>query len=643
MITTIIISLATIIISMALLFHLFFHKKPEASVKINFVDFVQNNFYDNISLTIENNKKPKISKITKNSIVFNILGFKNKKILSIELNLISSIIESASKRFKIKIYKNCTNIINIKINNRNEIYYNSEFIFYCEDPAANINLGNLEFCSHNTKNRKRLFICNFNEAELTQIINDNSNNDIPLQIRARDIIRSKNNQLLLINIYLGINKANISIFEDEEKSLIIPTKEEKKMFENFYFNIYNNMKNMNNQKKICEAFKKNLVEEKKKIFNINISNLDDKVNIDNYFSFINQGINCLLENEIISKNSLSDYYFILGYMLFYFYIYKKQLEDTFVQNFFMNMYNAYIRQYPVIDLIRIGVSYIIFSINDINSLNLQFTRELENHSHYYKGFKFFKDIILDLNEDSDLIFIYLQINSGCGLDLIRNEKCFKLSMISVDDIKFHIIENIPKYFYTYFSNKEKYFATDSRTQVMIFNESKIFDYTSDKAEKNNPMNITIGMFHESGHLKYHTNTDIGGTRSPLNCINKRFEFVTKYHYDNIERGESGKFVDYFLYNSTNDLIAIDLICSLRSNELMNKNNFTGNLTVLNQKANDIIKKNQGNNIENNNENNNDVNNNGLHIISDLSSEFQRSFTNDPEYKRLEEFGCDIDY
>ena len=639
MIIAIIITSIILIISITFFI---FQRESEAYVKINFIDFNENNFYDKVSLTLEKNKKPKITKITKKYIIFNIFGFKNKEILCSEINIINSTLK-ISKSFKIKIYKNCTNIINIEINNKNLIYYNSEIIFYCGDSATNINIDNLEYCSHNLKNRKRLIICNFNEVKLSKILKNNSNNNIDLQNKALKIIKSNYNQLLLINIYITKNKTNILIFKDEEeeKSLIIPTYEEKKFFENFYLEIYNNMHNINNLIKICQNYKKKLIF-KKKIFNINISNLDDEDNINIYFSFINQGIDFLLENEIIKKDSLSDYYFILGYMLFYAYIYKKTLESTYVEKFFENMQKAIKRKYPFIDLLKIGVSYITFSINEIfTSLNLNFTNELGKNSPYYNGFNFFKDIILDLNEDSDLLFIYLQINSGCGLDLIKKEKCFKLSMISVDDIKSHIIQNIPKYFYTYFSNEGKYFYTDSITQVMIFNDSKIFDYISKNAEKNDIMNVAIGMFHESDNFKYQIHTDIDGIGSSINSINKKLEIIKKFPNNNEYMGEKVNFIDYFLFNSKNDLIVIDLICSLRSYELMDKNYFIRNLTFLNIKANDIVTKNQENNIEKGNERK-DKNNNQLQIISDLS-EFERSFINDPEFKRLEEIGCDIDY
>ena len=278
----------------------------------------------------------------------------------------------------------------------------------------------------------------------------------------------------------------------------------------------------------------------------------------------------------------------------------------------------------------------------MNSISLRFTNEVGKDSPYYKGFKFFKDIILDLKEDSDLIFIYLQINSGCGLDLISGEKYFKISMVSVEDIKSHIIENIPKYFYTHSSNREHYIATDPRTQIMSFNEDKIFDYTNNtddkiKTEKNNIMNITIVLFHESGQAKFHKNIEIGGARTPINCINKKFEFTKKYHYEDKSRGESGKFIDHFLYDSNKDEIVIELINSKRTNELMDKNNFIGSLEHLKIEANNILSSEQAKNSQIIN------NNNKSDGLSHLSSKFQSNMESDQEYKRLREIGCDVDY
>ena len=103
---------------------------------------------------------------------------------------------------------------------------------------------------------------------------------------------------------------------------------------------------------------------------------------------------------------------------------------------------------------------------------------------------------------------------------MNNETCFKISMISIEDIKSNIIANIPQYFYTEKSYEGNFIGSEALTQVMIFNEEKIFDFSDENEKNNNLMNVTIGMFHETGHETFHTNIDIGRNRSPLFCIIK---------------------------------------------------------------------------------------------------------------------------
>lgn len=630
--------IALLIGAVSITFFIYFYnyfktKGPAAQIKINIMDFKKNNYYDVITIKIL--KKGIIKKLTINSntINFTIDGFNNKGILKCELNLINSD-NSNEKHFKINIYKKFINVINININNKSDIYYNSEIIFYCEGLKPKINKDNLEISNYNLVKRYRLLIYNSNEDVLTNIIRDN-NNDKDLQNKAIETIKKNHNKLLLLNIYIGKNKQNILIFIDENKSLIVPSKKEKQIFEQFYLQVYKYRLNSYYLDILCESCKNEIINQKE-IFNEKISNFDDQKNIKIYFSFMNQGVNCLFENNIISKDSSTDYHFILGYMLFYVYITNKQLSIYFLSKFFLNLEVS--KHYSYADLIRIVVSYIMFSINSINIIDIKFTNELKENDPYNKAFEFFKNIIMDLDENSDLIFIYLQLNSGYGLDLLNNKKCFKITMQSIEDIKLHIIENIPKYFFIYNENKNNYIATDSRTQVMVFNENKLFDKTSNNYKKNNIMNITLGMFHESGHIKFHKNTEIGGDHSPLLCINKRFEFVEKLHWDDNKRGESGKFIDYFLYDSTNEEAVLDLISSFRTNELMNKNYFTGDLKLLNSLSNRILTETVKNNQKINTENNN------LNNLSTLSCpKFENNINEKNKYKRLKEIGCDIDY
>ena len=616
-------------------------KIPEAFIKINIIDFNKNNYFNTISLSFKENTTFKKVKIVEKSLIINVFGFSNKLILKGELSIINSN-NKDKKIFKIKVYKNSTNIINIRINNENNIYYNSEIIFYKKSSEENIKLesGDFESSTHNCNNRKRLLLYNINEEELIKIIKDNIN-DKELENKALKIIKNNNNKLLLINIYKSTKKNNILIFEENEKKLIIPSKEEKKFFENYFWlmNAYRfDLKAMN---KFAEEYK-NKIEQNKKIFGQGISNLDNEKDINTYFSFINQGINCIYDENIISKNNLKDYYFVLGYMLLYGFFFKKnKFYYDFVNLFFLKMEIAYKKNYSLIDLMKIAISFIVFSTNNKDIIYLQFSDELEEDSPYKKGFEFFKQIILDLNEDSDLTFMYLQINSGCGLELITVKKCYKLSMISVEDIKSHIISTIPKYFYIFNSNNDEYIGTDARTQIMIFNEKKILDKNSTNKKNNSTMNITIGMFLESGHAKFHMNIDVGGDRSPVRCVNKNFDFTEKFNWYSKERGESGKFIDHFLYDSNIDTTSIDLINSLRSNELMNKTYFIGNFNQLNQKANEII----GNKIAQNEQNNN-INNKGNSEgdISTLSAKYVfRGNLDDEEYARLQAIGGDIYY
>ena len=590
--------------------------KPEAFLKINFIDYQDINFYSEISLKIKDKTIKKL-RIDKKSSILGIYGFKNIETLKGEL-ILSNRTLGKEKKFTITLYRNIINILNININNISKDYYDSEIIFYLEKAEQIIKVKGLEYNNHNQKYRQRLLIYNTNENMIKDIILQNNINEEDKK-KAISIIEKNNNKLLLFNIYLGINKNTILIFLDSEKPLIVPSKEEKNLFQNFYREMYSNKEFQTNLNLISEKYKRMLIN-KGIIFGQRITNLDNDKDSDIVFSVLNQGLNSLFYNNIISKNSLSDFEFILGNVLFFYYIDQKGINASLVKNFFDIMIesNKIISSYP--DLIRIGVSYIIFRKNKKDNLTIMFTEKLEMNNYYKNGFEFFKNIINDLNEDSDLIFIYLQINSGYGLELMNNETCFKLSMIPVETVKEYIIETIPKYFYVYDSDKDEYISTDSRTQIAAFNQNKIVDKSNNNSQKKNEMNITIGMFHHSGHEKFYMNTDIGGDRFPKGCISKSFEFIKKTHWERKERGESGKFVDYFLYKSDDDELPINIISSGKSIELMNKSYFTGNLTNLNTIANNIAsslaKNNNQNKIGNSNNQNNIVSSLKLGVKSD---------------------------
>ena len=619
-----------------LIYHKFIkNKNPEAYIKFNFVDFRTNNFYDTFSLYSDKKAIFKNRKIKGKSLFINVFGFRKREILNSKLILFNSIKNSKQnleKTFRIKIYKKSTNVINIKINNEKNFYNDAEIIFYTSDKRL-IKLSEcLELNDFNINRRKRLLMYNYDEKDIKKIINDNIKDKI-LRKKAIYQIKHNKNKLLLINFYINSKNSNILIFIEEEKPLIIPTKEEKQFFYDFYFEINNNIfGTYENLEKICEKYKNCLVK-RQIIFGEKIMNLEDEKNRNIYFSFINQGINCLFENNIISKNDKKDYYFILGYILFYAYLYEKGAYKLFLNNFNDNIYSALKENYSYADLMKIGISFTIFWTNKLKLLSIEFNNKYNKDTPFKKGFEFFKSIINDLNENSDLTFIYLQINSGSGLNLINNEQCYKMSMISVEDIKSHIIENIPKYFYIFYLKKNIYVSTDVITKVMSFNTKLLFEYTNDKSVENNIMNVTLAMLHESGYSKFHKNVEVGGECASKYCINKSFELV---NLDDCNGGESGKFVDYFLYNSCDNAAHI-IFSSKRTNELMNKNLFTDSLDELHNVAGKIIENNKNINIQREHINT-EVNN-----PTNLSSGFEMDEEDIERFKSLRAIGADVYY
>ena len=211
---------------------------------------------------------------------------------------------------------------------------------------------------------------------------------------------------------------------------------------------------------------------------------------------------------------------------------------------------------------------------------------------YIKGFNFYKSIIEDLTEESELILIFLQLNSGASKEILNNKTCYKITMLSVEEIKEHLIKNIPQFFFVYNKKSAEEIAiSDSKTQIIGFNEEELFpkknnNYNDDDDNdiNNKIMNIVISLFHEGGHQKYHMNINLDSPFEPVLFINRKYE-IKDHNTDKI--GESGVSVDLYLYNFFVFPSQI-LIHSSESYQLMNKDYFTGKLNEINMISNRII-------------------------------------------------------
>ena len=564
----------------ALIFMLYFRKKnSEAKLQINFIDYKNINFYNEITVKLKNNIIYR-GEIKERSLIINLFSF-GKKMISQGQIIIRNSAQKLEKSFKISLYKNYTNDINIKINYTNSKYYYSEIIFYGEDLEKIIESNDFNYNTFNLKKRIRLVICNIGEKELIEIIEKN-NRKKSFNADIERVINQSPKENLLINIFIGEKNSNILIFKEENENLKVPNKDERRLFEDFYNHISINKKIYSQ----CSLFKRKIYE-KNTLFGTSMIDKTDKEKNEIYISFLNQGMNCLLENDIITKK---DKNFMLGYLIFLIYL----CDDRKFDKQKINEIHFLIREmasngFDEIEQIKMVIAYIIFSLNYSYRFIIIFTDHLMENNSYIEGFNFYEKVIKELNEESEIMLLYLQLNSGFSSELLNEIQCYKLSMISIQEIKSHLINNIPKYFFVYFEDETDFIISDQRTQILAFNEEQLFRLKGEELSKGNKaMNVVIGTFHESGHQKLHMNIDVGAKLSPMWYITKNYDL--KFQIDKKKKkkaGEAGKCVDDYLYGY--NINSGFLIKSNNSYKLMKKELFVGNLDLLNNKANEIVK------------------------------------------------------
>ena len=566
-------------------------KSLKPFLNIIFLDYQNSNYFNEISIKFPENKDFEGFKfeINKNIIQIPILPllFKNKRILTAEISLINTDTKT-SRVFRISLYKDFLNNINLYLNNKSKKFYCSEIIFYGE--INKVQLKGFSFNTFDLQKRMRCILLNIEQNELFEIIKNNNNYNRELNTKICQALSNNFNKNLLINIFMGTNQSNVLLFTEEEKKLIIATEEEKNKFSKFYNNIMNSI---NDEEKINEIYKsfENKLISKQRLFGTNIATIREKAINKIILSFLGQGINCLLDNNIINEN---DKYFIFGCLLLLLYFRENEshikISDIIIFNIIIDQMKK--NKFDSLEQIKAATSYITFFIVNPVLFTLEITKKLKDDNPFKKGFNFYKSIIEDLTEDSELMFIFLQLNSGSGKEIINDKNCYKISMISISEIKEHLINNIPKFFFYYHDKNVNNIAiSDSITQILAFNKEKIFSHQNNN--NSNAMNVSIGMFHEGGHQKYRMDILVGSDIEPILFMDKTYKLLSQEILDLFKgnkgylRGESGMCVDYYLYNFPLNPAQI-IISSFQSYKLMDKSLYIGKLDNLNKIATEII-------------------------------------------------------
>ena len=190
-------------------------------------------------------------------------------------------------------------------------------------------------------------------------------------------------------------------------------------------------------------------------------------------------------------------------------------------------------------------------------------KRASKNSPFKQATMFMKNIAKNLNEDSCILDLLLQYNSGISndVDLLRrkrkkykdNDTKYKLSMLTVKEVAKHLEEIIPDFIVRYTNDDDIYAFYSSLNDIIFFNDKKTF-----KNEKINNYNgydqytlpIVILLIHECwGHRKVALSNTIK-KNSPIRnyLINKDFEEDENIIYDKTGKvkGESGFELEYLI-------------------------------------------------------------------------------------------------
>ena len=221
---------------------------------------------------------------------------------------------------------------------------------------------------------------------------------------------------------------------------------------------------------------------------------------------------------------------------------------------------------------------------------------LPENSPYFEGEIMYRNIIKRMTEKSKIRFIFLQLNSGAGFNFIKNEKCYKIKMLPLDSIKYHLLSNNTEYLLRFWNKDSgEISCIDSYTNIESVNEALIFGENSwsnksiaYKKNTDNSIKFCLVQFHEKGgHEKFDGNKKMED--SPRHLINLNLNIYDNFDENN-DKGESGHAIDHFLYGNKEYIFRLLNCKDLK--DLSNIDLFIGEKTLpLKREKKKILKKN----------------------------------------------------
>ena len=576
--------------------------KKKTKLIFHFISFNKNQIYDKLELEnktykIDNQEELKCDiSVEETGIGNNISIMKNLKLSKGEQN----------KIFLIEIYLHQDNCYDILIDINTDLSFSIETIFFSHNykllpKEIKINEVKFNLKDFDSKNSKISNIINIKKKDFIEYIKNqgyinlypsdpifnNQNKNFFLNTRIIDE-NKRENSLFLNEIEKKIKELNTKDIQLLNEFFVLLLKpyifpysnyEYKKIpysvidsfndkYDKFWTNISNqdNLNNNNSSLFLNNFFDNNFSQqlnekiadnlEENKIKNIKISSSKDSYNLDQAKSMIKNFFNESFNARYSSQPS--DYDIEIAEKICYLDICihsKDKYEKLYLFQKFKNKFIKKVKKFNNKDKLKI-----IFTIyghildgNSIENLELIQIFDLPECSPYYQGEKMYRKIITSLTEKSKLLFIFLQLNSGAGYDYLKKINCYKIKIIPLKMIKYHLLKNNTNYFFRYWNCNDNqmgcidsYTHIESINEVLAFGQKNIINKELAYEENiDNSIKFCLLLFHEKeGHEKYE-----GGGKmlsSPRYLFNYDLTL-----YDNLDsqnnQGESGNAIEYFLY------------------------------------------------------------------------------------------------
>ena len=571
-------------------------------LNFNFLDFIDNgnNYFSQIRFSETNNNFSfEITKKSECVILFTKFNL-IKNYYSFTIKLISQN-NKEIRIFQITIYFGLLNTINCLINYVDTEAYGCEYFYYNFNydlpkfQEININGKNYSFeitDDFNSKSRKRFIILNYigienlknykdkiekkNDENKTKGSKNNNNEKISDNriynisdfLNDYEVIPKININMSFLFIFfhekdknklLGVYDINeINNFNDLEKTIYIP-KEEYKIFSNFFKTM--SKKNLDiESKNIClktlEKYKDDI-------------EIEQSVKNDNFdFSFI----------------SYENYITYINICLFYYYN-KTSDKDGLIEDFeekFNSLINSNLCYSDRIRIMRFICNEYLRISEENRVIHLIFLDQLLDDNSYKIAIKYNKQMINELEENSQLFIPFLQLDSYILYNYKNESYSYTLSLEPLILTKKHLLLSYDDFIFTC---KEKSGENEmtlafqcTRNDVTAINEYTLFP-TNNNCDskslrgKDNAVPISTNLLHErNGHSK----KDKKNKRNPTPLsfykendiikIDKKYQKIDKLK--GIKKGEAGRLVEYFI-NYKNENLITELIKNHTLGKIMN--------------------------------------------------------------------------